>query len=115
MSAIQFEMGLLVMIKQPGFPAVRVVAGFATIAKASFMLILVLMALHTIKRCRTVILTKVAVFACSNRMHTDKWEAGNIVLKKHISAPASGVMTAIATLTQFTLVGIYFVMTAITV
>jgi len=112
MRAFKFEIGLLAMIKQPGLPAIWVMAFRTVITKPTLVLILVLMTLNTLNRRCSVILTEVTFFTGRHGMQANQGETSDVVFEEKLFSPALGVMTLITGLTHFSIVRIFMPVTA---
>jgi len=104
--AVQWEIGLAVVIERPQHPAVGVVAGFASIAQRPLVLVIVAMTFHALARSVAVGGRQVAFLAWCGRVQSDQGKARETVIEQHPAAPGILVVAVGALGSLLSLVGI---------
>ena len=114
MLTVEWEVGLLVMVEDDFWPALRVMAAVALLTEFTTMYVLNLVAAYTGLRCVLVLLVKVAgVTACIAVAELER-EVGLVMIEIGF-LPAVSVMAVAAFFTLFPFVYIDLLMTAVTI
>jgi len=101
MDAFQFVIGIFIVVKDPRFPIIGVVALSAIFTKAAFVFFIILfMAIVALAGGILILIAEMALFARGDGVLADERKLADVVVKKEVIAPAFFVM---ALLTLFAL------------
>ena len=90
----EVKIGLAVMVKQPKFPAIRVMTGFARRPKAAKMRVIGQMAGYTVQPDFGKIIADMARFTPHQKVLPDQRKLRQIMVKRHIIAPPFSAVTS---------------------